>query len=191
MAPQRQRRTRVLFQTQSIEAPAQRPVRLPVVVRANAHGAGNVWQRPCYALRVAHAPPVGRRRCRGTNAGQPQPRAAAAAPSRVNRHIVCLWQSAATIAAPPRTASQCRVQAAHGRCLRTARSRCRLRRLGASATLLSVTTAATSSLLACRLTPRCSGRHPGDLSNVLASGVRRPWLRSAARPGVAAELIVR
>jgi hypothetical protein len=42
-----------------------------------------------------------------------------------------------------------------------------------------------------RLTPRCSGRHPGDLSNVLASGGEQPWLRSAARPGGAAELIVR
>jgi hypothetical protein len=42
-----------------------------------------------------------------------------------------------------------------------------------------------------RLTPRCSGRHPGDLSNVLASGVDQLWLRSAARPGGAAELIVR
>ncbi len=27
-----------------------------------------------------------------------------------------------------------------------------------------------------RLTPRCSGRHPGDLSNVLASGVHQQWL---------------
>ena len=43
----------------------------------------------------------------------------------------------------------------------------------------------------CRLTPRCSGRHPGDLSNVLASGVDQLWPRSKARPGGATELIVR
>lgn len=42
-----------------------------------------------------------------------------------------------------------------------------------------------------RLTPRCSGRHPGDFSNVLASGVDVQWLRSSARPGGAAELVVR
>jgi hypothetical protein len=42
-----------------------------------------------------------------------------------------------------------------------------------------------------RLTPRCSGRHPGELSTALASGVNQLWLRSAARPGGAAELIVR
>jgi hypothetical protein len=47
------------------------------------------------------------------------------------------------------------------------------------------------SSVACHLTPRCSGRHPGDLSNVLASGVDHLWLRSADQPGVAAELIVR
>ncbi len=39
-----------------------------------------------------------------------------------------------------------------------------------------------------RLTPRCSGRHPGDLGNALASGVERLWLRSATQPGGAAEL---
>ena len=43
----------------------------------------------------------------------------------------------------------------------------------------------------CRLTPRCSGRHPGDLSNILAPGVYQLWLRSTARPGGATELIVR
>lgn len=41
-----------------------------------------------------------------------------------------------------------------------------------------------------RLTPRCSGRHPGDLSNVLASGVHRPYLRTARVAG-AAELKLR
>ena len=48
-----------------------------------------------------------------------------------------------------------------------------------------------AALVRCRLTPPCSGRHPGDLSKVLASGVDQLWLRSAARPGGAAELIVR
>jgi hypothetical protein len=48
-----------------------------------------------------------------------------------------------------------------------------------------------ATLVGCRLTPRCSGRHPGDLSTVLASGVGQLWLRSAPRPGDAAELIVR
>jgi hypothetical protein len=43
----------------------------------------------------------------------------------------------------------------------------------------------------CRLTPRCSGRHPGVISAVPASGVEQLWLRSPARPGGAAELIVR
>lgn len=42
-----------------------------------------------------------------------------------------------------------------------------------------------------RLTPRCSGRHSGARSNVLASGVDQRFLRLASRPVVAAELIVR
>ena len=49
----------------------------------------------------------------------------------------------------------------------------------------------TRSIPTVRLTPRCSGRHPGEYSNTLASGVGQLWLRSAARPGGAAELIVR
>jgi hypothetical protein len=50
---------------------------------------------------------------------------------------------------------------------------------------------ASLPVVKCRLTPRCSGRHPGDLSNNHASGVDHLSLRSAARPGGAAELIVR
>ena len=45
--------------------------------------------------------------------------------------------------------------------------------------------------MTCRLTPRCSGRHPGVISTVLASGVDQLCLRSPGRPGGAAELIVR
>jgi hypothetical protein len=47
------------------------------------------------------------------------------------------------------------------------------------------------SAVTCRLTPRCSGHHPGVLSIAFASGVDQLWLRSTARPGGAAELIVR
>src|SRR6266496_1613706 len=48
--------------------------------------------------------------------------------------------------------------------------------------------AASAPSGASRLTPRCSGRHPGELTNALVSGVERLWLRSAAQPGGAAEL---
>ena len=43
----------------------------------------------------------------------------------------------------------------------------------------------------CRLTPRCSGRHPGGLASALAPAVQHQWLRPTAQAGVAAELISR
>jgi broad specificity phosphatase PhoE len=43
---------------------------------------------------------------------------------------------------------------------------------------------APATTAASRLTPRCSGRHLGEPSNVLAPGVDRLWLRSTARPVV-------
>lgn len=39
--------------------------------------------------------------------------------------------------------------------------------------------------------PRYGGRHPSDFSNIPAPGVDQPWLRSAARPSGAAELMDR
>lgn len=37
--------------------------------------------------------------------------------------------------------------------------------------------------------PRCSGRHPGGLTNVLAPGVEQLRLRSATQPGGTAEAL--
>jgi hypothetical protein len=42
-----------------------------------------------------------------------------------------------------------------------------------------------------RLAPRCSGRHPGELANGLASAAEHQWLRSSAQAGGASELISR
>ena len=189
LVSQRQRRSRGLFQ--STQAPAHRRA---VTARDPATA--------CAAFRLS-APPVllPSRRCRSRSGSHHRPW------DQDSRGVRQAARPPRPGAEPARrTSAQC---VPHHRCAASSRlsmqgrfSSARPKAAGQPPVVapcpawrrsaaVSRAKAATLPHLTRRLTPRCSGRHPGELSNFLASGVDQPWLRSTARPGGAAELIGR